>query len=231
MHRDIKPANVLLRRRQHGLQAYLADFGIARQVGVGDGLTLVGGTVGTPSYMAPELHTGSQAGVASDIYSLGCLLWAAISGAAPYSGTSDYQVVNAHLELPIPQLRADRPAAEAVNRVLLRSLAKQPAARYSDALEMSRELRAAATLAERSGELAEPAPTGSPGEPPRRSRRRVGLVVLAVALVLGVGIGAAVALTADEETPAPPSPAPTSSPAPTRLPRSVTPTRSGRSRA
>ena len=92
IHRDIKPANVLLRHRDHELQAYLGDFGIARQLGAESGLTQAGGTVGTPSYMAPELHLGGKAGTASDVYSLGCLLWATLSGRAPYAGGTDYQV-------------------------------------------------------------------------------------------------------------------------------------------
>ena len=104
IHRDIKPANILLRRRGNTMWAYLGDFGIARQL---DGEVTDAsktGTVGTPSYMAPELHTGGTAGVASDVYSLGCLLWATLSGNAPYRGTTEYQIVSAHLEQPIPQL-------------------------------------------------------------------------------------------------------------------------------
>ncbi len=194
VHRDIKPANVLLRRREHGLQAYLADFGIAHHVGARTGLTTVGGVVGTPSYMAPELHTGARAGVQSDIYSLGCLLWAAITGTAPYTGGSDYQIVNAHLEQPVPQLRPGTPAADAVNRVLLRSLAKRPADRYDGAAAMSRDLREAAGLAERSGATA--VPTAAVGG---RSRGVAGLVAVAVLLVAG-GVAAA-ALLAGEESP------------------------------
>jgi serine/threonine-protein kinase len=83
VHRDIKPANVLLRRRADGgYTAYLADFGIARQVD-GEHTRTSHATVGTPSYMAPELHTGGRPGVASDVYSLGCLLWATLTGQAP----------------------------------------------------------------------------------------------------------------------------------------------------
>ncbi len=204
VHRDIKPANVLLRRRPHGVQAYLADFGIARRVGAESGLTVVGVTVGTPSYMAPELHTGGQAGVQSDIYSLGCLLWAAITGTAPYAGTSDYQIVRAHLEQPVPQLRSGSPAADAVNRVLRRALAKAPGERYADAAELSRELRVAAALAERTGEPAVPAATG-PARP-RRKRGRVGLVAAVLVLLLASGIGAAVALVTTGDDSADPEP-------------------------
>jgi len=197
VHRDLKPANVLLRSREHGVQAYLADFGIAHHVGAHSGLTIVGGTVGTPSYMAPELHTGARAGVESDIYSLGCLLWAAITGAPPYAGGSDYEVVNAHLEQPVPQLRSGTPASDAVNRVLLRSMAKRPADRYPGAAAMSRDLREAAGLAERSGETAAPATvTGG---------RRRGLVaaLVATAVLLVAGGVAAFALLGDEDSPGP----------------------------
>jgi len=199
VHRDIKPANVLLRSREHGVQAYLADFGIAHHVGAQTGLTIVGGTVGTPSYMAPELHTGARAGVESDIYSLGCLLWAAITGVPPYAGASDYQVVKAHLEQPVPQLRPGPPAADAVNRVLLRSMAKRPADRYHGVAAMSRDLREAAGLAEGSGETA--APARVTGGPRQRRGLVAGLVATAVLLVAG-GV-AAVALLGDEDSPGP----------------------------
>jgi serine/threonine protein kinase len=213
VHRDIKPANVLLRRRQDGLQAYLADFGIARQVGAASGLTVVGVTVGTPSYMAPELHTGGEAGIQSDIYSLGCLLWAAITGAAPYAGTSDYQIVSAHLEQPVPQLRPGTPAADAVNRVLRRALAKSPSDRYSDAAELGRDLRAAALLAQRSSETAVPAQAVSQPSSRRKRGSRAGLVAAALVLLLAGGVGAAVALatTGDESADPDPDPGPGSS--------------------
>ena len=65
--------------------AYLSDFGIARQVAAGS--RAAGGFVpGTPSHMAPELHRGEPAGPMSDVYALGCLLWAALTGRAPYAG-------------------------------------------------------------------------------------------------------------------------------------------------
>jgi serine/threonine protein kinase len=140
VHRDIKPANVLLRNRDHQLQAFLGDFGIARQVGQSQ-LTQAGGTVGTPSYMAPELHMGSDSGVASDIYSLGCLLWAALSGKAPYAGSTHYQIVMGHVEQPIPQLAPTGPLAAEINRVLRTSMAKNPAERYPSASSMRDDLK------------------------------------------------------------------------------------------
>ena len=192
VHRDIKPANVLLRIGTDSVRAYLADFGIARQVDADQGLTVAGTTIGTPTYMAPELHTGGSSNPASDVYSLGCLLWAAVSGHAPYTGTSDYQIVNAHFSAPIPQLPETSPMASAVNRVLRIAMAKQPEHRYQDASLMRDDLEAALRLPETAGATL---PGGLVGPP--RTPRRTGLVVALVALIVLVvaGVGVAFALT------------------------------------
>ncbi len=216
IHRDIKPANVLLRHRDQVLQAYLGDFGIARQVGAGSQLTQAGGTVGTPSYMAPELHLGADADPASDLYSLGCLLWATLSGRAPYVGSTDYQTVMAHLEKSIPQLAPTGPLATEINRVLRRALAKQPDDRYPSAVTMRDDLRQVVRLPDdaqpvrplgddeptvaRPAAVAPswpavpprtPTPTpGPPGPPPPRPASRGGrrwVTVAVVAVVLAVG--------------------------------------------
>ena len=244
VHRDIKPANVLLRRRGDTFTAYLSDFGIARQV---DGELTVSSqaVVGTPSYMAPELHTGGIADVQSDVYSLGCLLWACLSGQAPFGGTSDYQIVSAHLEQPVPQLPDDAPLAIGVNAVLRRAMAKEPANRYQSADTMRDELRrmltsplpAAAPPNTAPGAAWAPAPSEPPPPPDAgpRSRKAVapsparnrplalGAGVLVLVLVLGAGV--AYRLTRDDGVDQPNgSPDPTSSAAtPTRSP-SVSPT-------
>ena len=185
VHRDIKPANVLLRRREGGWQAYLSDFGIARELDAER--TRTRGPVGTPSYMAPELHTGGRAGIASDVYSLGCLLWATISGRAPYDGTSDYQVATAHLEQPVPQLAGRGPLVTEVNRILRTALAKDPDDRYAAAAQLRDDLRRARTL---------------PDVPRDRAagvdRRPLAVLAGAVALVLVVG-GIAYAATRSGE--------------------------------
>jgi serine/threonine protein kinase len=204
VHRDIKPANVLLRIGSDSVRAYLADFGIARQVDADHGLTVAGSTIGTPTYMAPELHTGGSSNPASDVYSLGCLLWAAVSGHAPYTGTSDYQIVNAHFSAPIPQLPEASPMASAVNRVLRIAMAKQPEQRYQDASQMRDDLQAALRLPETAGATL---PGGIVGPP--RTPRRTGLVVALVALILlvvaGVGVAFAVTRGDDDEPKADPS--------------------------
>ena len=249
VHRDLKPANVLLRTRPDGVRAYLADFGIARQVDAEQSLTAAGGTVGTPTYMAPELHTGGQAGVASDVYSLGCMLWAALTGEAPYRGTSDYQIVTAHLEQPIPQLPESSPFAAAVNRVLRTAMAKRPEQRYPTAAAMRDDLRRALaqpgdasvpapvvahaelTNVRRSSSSPAPPPSAPPASapspaPPIRpgQRRRIAAVVAAAVVLLALATaGAAWALTrGDDEPTADPDP-PARSPA-TSAPTSTGPT-------
>ncbi|GAA2149489.1 hypothetical protein GCM10009844_29150 [Nocardioides koreensis] len=214
VHRDIKPANVLLRRRERDTAAYLADFGIARQVGAEQTRHTVG-AIGTPSYMAPELHTGGTAGVASDVYSLGCLLWATVSGSAPYAGTSDYQVVSAHLEQPVPQLDGTSPLVEGVNRILRTAMAKRPEERYPSAAAMRDELRAARGLSDQ-------APAAAPG--PRR-RPRAAVLVGLVALLVTLGVATAYAVTSgggEEPTPPVVDDSPTAAPTspPTSAPTS-----------
>lgn len=137
-HRDVKPRNVLLWDRDGELIGYLCDFGIA--VDETPGLTKTGTLVGSPEYMAPERHLGEPATARGDVYSLGCVLWACLTGAPPYSGT-DYQVMNAHLNEPLPALRIGR--GEAANRelesLLERMLEKEPRNRPAGAADLGRE--------------------------------------------------------------------------------------------
>ena len=174
VHRDIKPANVLLRRRDDALSAYLADFGIARRVGGqgepdadADTSTRAGAMVGTPAYMAPELHTGGAAGPACDVYSLGCLLWATLTGAAPYAGGTDHQVVSGHVSAPVPQLEPTGPLAVEVNRVLALALAKDPGRRYRSAQALRDDLRGVVRLPDDDAPL-RPASAGNASSPPVR---------------------------------------------------------------
>lgn len=229
IHRDIKPANVLLRNRGSEITAYLADFGIARRLGPApgvSGLTTEGFAVGTPSYMAPELHTGGAPGPASDIYSLGCLLWACLTGRAPYGGTTDYQIVTAHVSAPVPQLAGTTPYERELNRILAAAMAKDPRQRYPSASALRDDLRAVersfAAPAEVTGRVATGPGAGRPGATGptgptgagggsnlsaapagRGSGARPGLIVaaaVALSVVLGVGIGAAFALTGGDSS-------------------------------
>lgn len=227
VHRDIKPANVLLRIRGEEVSAYLADFGIARRTDVDPALnqtlTTQGFAVGTPSYMAPELHTGGRPGAQTDVYSLGCLLWAALVGRSPYSGTTDYQLVAAHVSAPIPQVAAAGPFEREVNRILRTALAKRPADRYPSAAALRDDLRhvlrslPAPVRVQQGTGLEPPAPTRAPASthapaalygapvssPPGPGRSRtpllVALALVAVLVIVGGAIGSVFALRGDDD--------------------------------
>jgi eukaryotic-like serine/threonine-protein kinase len=142
VHRDVKPTNVLLDERG---DAALADFGLAR----GDDstqLTRDGQLVGTPHYLAPELIEGSPATPASDIYALGCVLYACLTGAPPFAGRRDAELGYAHLVEPPPDPRGRCPdlpvdAAAAV----LTALSKEPRRRPTTATALARMLHLAGT--------------------------------------------------------------------------------------
>lgn len=137
LHRDVKPSNVLLWRRDEGPIPYLCDFGIATDGNTG--LTQTGAIVGSLGYMAPERHVGLPADERGDVYSVGCLLWATLTGAAPYTGT-DFQVAHGHIHEPIPQLTGDAPLDAAINGVLRDAMAKDPDARIATAEELRQRL-------------------------------------------------------------------------------------------
>ncbi|MEN8672632.1 serine/threonine-protein kinase [Nocardioides sp.] len=225
VHRDVKPSNVLLRRRDGRLQAVLCDFGIATSAG-GD-VTRTGALVGSFPYMAPERHQGEQADGAADVYSVGCVLWQTLTGTAPYVG-SDVEVAMAHLQAPLPQLPAADDFSRAINLILTRALAKDPAERYPSARAMTSDLVSAASLAPGALELPDVTSIrhvivpgvvagasggggagGGTGTPPAlaeesgRSPRRPLVAVLAAAiavLLAVVGTYAVVAATAGERS-------------------------------
>ncbi|WP_299053816.1 serine/threonine-protein kinase [uncultured Nocardioides sp.] len=185
LHRDIKPANVLVRRRGDALHAYLADFGIAR--GVDDRFTRTGVLVGSPTYMAPELHRGEVAGVGSDVYAVGLLLWILLVGSPPWTGT-DYEVARGHVEGAVPRLAGRGPLVEGLNRLLGRALAKSPADRHPDVGALRADLREVTALVAEGTPTAAPAPRPVVRPEPRGPRRgrRAALVVAAVLVVVVV---------------------------------------------
>jgi serine/threonine-protein kinase len=131
IHRDIKPANILLSEGH----ALVADFGIARAVGEGGGeqLTRTGIAVGTPQYMAPEQATGDkEVDGRADVYATGAMLYEMLAGEPPFTGPSARVILTRSLtEAPRALTGARQGLPAAVDAVVQKSLAKNPADRYA----------------------------------------------------------------------------------------------------
>jgi DNA-binding beta-propeller fold protein YncE len=130
VHRDVKPHNILL----EGDRAYLSDFGLAKALGE-SGVLSNASIVGTVEYMSPEQWRGDQVGPAADVYSLGCVLYEALAGIAPYARRGD----DSEPEMP-----------QGLDAVIERAVSKDPADRYPSAgalIEAARERQGATPTA------------------------------------------------------------------------------------
>jgi serine/threonine-protein kinase len=142
VHRDVKPSNILL---AHNDFAYLIDFGIAHAAGE-TGLTSVGSTVGTWSYMAPERFGNGEIGPGCDVYALACVLYECLTGELPFPGTTLEQIAVGHMVMPPPKPSEDRDTVPtALDDVIATGLAKKPTDRYRSTIEMASAARHAIT--------------------------------------------------------------------------------------
>jgi len=137
IHRDIKPANILLDKRntKHNPmgEPILTDFGIAKLMGVTSG-TLSGMWLGTPLYISPEQAQGHPGNELSDIYSLGVILYEICAGVQPFHGESVPAIMVQHINtMPTPPALINPNIPPALTHVILRCLAKDPGARFSNA--------------------------------------------------------------------------------------------------
>jgi ligand-binding sensor domain-containing protein len=141
IHRDIKPSNVLVDERGN---TFLTDFGIAKLVAETAQFTASGAVIGTPAYMSPEQGMGQPVDYRCDIYSLGVVLYELVTGRVPYEAETPLAVLLKHVNDPLPlprQIKPDLP--EAVERVILKAMAKAPDDRFQSAQQMVDALEAA----------------------------------------------------------------------------------------
>lgn len=141
VHRDIKPANILL---DEAGNYYLSDFGIAKDTSANPSASSSGGIKGSPFYASPEQLLGEPVTPRSDIYSLGLVLYQALTGKHPYPGRSIAALIERQLHEPLPLVTALRPEIpEEIDQVLQLATAKQPVERFQDAIAAVKAFQAA----------------------------------------------------------------------------------------
>jgi len=142
LHRDLKPSNILL--DEHG-EPHVTDFGLAKQLTDAHTLTKTGAVLGTPAYMAPEQASGNrgQIGPASDVYSLGVILYHMLTGRPPFQAASPGEMVLLVLEQdPVPPRMLNPKADRDLEMICLRCLQKPIDLRYASAAALADDLEA-----------------------------------------------------------------------------------------
>jgi serine/threonine-protein kinase len=167
VHRDVKPGNLFVCRLGDDPDFLkVLDFGIASIEGAkadasdSVDVTRTGWVHGTPAYMSPEVCTGARADARSDIYSLGAVLYFLLTGRPPFAAQSASAVMLAHVNEAPEAPSAHTPLPVQLDRVILRCLAKDPAARYPSARALLDALEALATGPADAGKAAGPAAAG-----------------------------------------------------------------------
>lgn len=197
VHRDLKPANVLIAvasTPERIDQLKVADFGLARRLDE-DGGTRTGAVVGTPAYMPPEQARGEQdLGPSVDIYALGAVLYAALTGRPPFRGATPAETIHQVLtDDPVPVRRLNPAVPRDLETVCLKCLHKDPARRYPSAKSLAEDL--GRVLA---GEPVLARPVGPVERAAKWVRRNPAVAALTavVALVLAAGVTASWVLAA-----------------------------------
>src|SRR5437667_525237 len=144
VHRDVKPENILLEEGH----AVVADFGIARAIEAarGDQRTETGVVLCTPAYMSPEQASGARdLDGRTDVYSLGCVLYEVLVGEPPFSGATHQAIISKRFFEPAPHAaRLRETVPDALDRVVIKAMAKLPADRFASAVDLARALAALA---------------------------------------------------------------------------------------
>lgn len=146
IHRDLKPSNILITQSaDQPAVVKVLDFGIAKFFGGNDDdatdLAQTNSVIGTPRYMSPEQHSGHELTPATDVYSLGVILYEMLTGMVPFSGSTHAEIAQKHVnDTPHSPREVVAAIPEDVERIVLHALEKQPSDRPPNAAEFRREL-------------------------------------------------------------------------------------------
>ncbi|MBJ8346873.1 serine/threonine-protein kinase [Antrihabitans sp. YC2-6] len=198
LHRDVKPANILITANADepsGESALITDFGIAKPMESSSNLTTAGSFLATPDYASPEQLAGAHIDHRSDIYALGCTLFEMLTGTKPFQHNSMIAIINAHVNAPPPKASERNPGLpHAIDAVITRAMAKDPAQRYNTCRELADDAARAFNLPTTlSGTAAIARP------PAKRKPILIGAAAAAVAALVAIGVVIAVNSGGDEK--------------------------------
>ena len=238
VHRDVKPGNILHVERGGREHAFLTDFGLTKRTSgdtAGQTLTQAGSWVGTLDYVAPEQIQGQAIDARADVYSLGCVLFQALSGRVPFERESDVSKIYAHISEPPPDLaHVVQGVSPTLSGVVQKAMAKKPDDRFASAGDFGRaavaaarqhalpDLQGSVAVGQAAGDtptVAQPLPpalpttagmppptAASPVLPPPAGRRRAPVTLIAGGLAALVAIAVVVVVIASSSSSGGPDP-------------------------